>query len=233
MLQNQELNMVQNNQLEAPNSSRGKYIRGLGTVATDVITPQLNPRFLGGPAWPNLRQAWQVVRRGSNTIIISDGLSDPFADKAKPTIGYGLEILAESSDPMPETLPEIQQTWLFDLVFAVSQEAAHIGDLRQRLDKDGVISYQLPLINWLSDTLDDFATPDNTIGVLLGMTPPDYADTFIAPSGSIKVVTVKLLCPSELQSVTQGQKAARDQLMNKFIADGSHHVNSLSRAPDL
>src|SRR5258708_39031146 len=103
--------------LQATYDGRDRFVNSLGVVKPDVLAPLINPSFMGGPMWPNLRQAWRVVRRGANTIVMSDGLSDPFSDETDPNTGFGIEVLAETADPMSEPL---QASWLFELVYQVS-----------------------------------------------------------------------------------------------------------------
>src|SRR5207249_11940826 len=106
-------NMADRALLQKTYEARDKYVRGLGEVNPYVLAPAMNPGFLGGVRWPDLRQAWRVIRRGPNTLVTSDGLSDPFAGDPAPNVGFGVEVLAETPDALPDAL---QKTWLFDVV---------------------------------------------------------------------------------------------------------------------
>jgi hypothetical protein len=203
-------------------AARDKFVSSLGAVNPDVLAPLINPSFMGGPMWPDLRQAWRVVRRGSNTIIISEGLSDPFSDEPQPSAGFGLEVLAETSDPMPE---QLQASWLFDLVYQVSQQCAAHGGVRELIDELGLLSLELPM----SEVLKAVATSNDRAGVLLGLAPPDMATEFALPGGSVRVVTAKLLWPSELDYAAAKGKAAREELAKRFGADRTHHRSSMTR----
>jgi hypothetical protein len=90
--------------------ARDRFVQILGTPDGDLLAPLINPSFMGGPRWPSMRQSWRRIRRGENTIIVSDGLSDPFDDETEMNIGLGIEILVESPDPIPEP---VQASWLF------------------------------------------------------------------------------------------------------------------------
>jgi hypothetical protein len=208
--------------LQATYKARDKFVNGLGVANPDVLAPLINPSFMGGPMWPDLRQAWRVVRRGSNTIVISDGLSDPFSDEPGPSAGFGLEVLAETADPMPEPL---QASWLFDLVYHVSQQCAGHGGVRDLIDELRLLSLELPV----SAALQPVATSNNRAGVLLGLAPPDMETEFALPGGSIRVVTAKLLWPSELDYVVANGEAGREELAKRFAADHTHHRSSMSR----
>jgi hypothetical protein len=208
--------------LQATYEARDKYVSSLGVVNPDVLAPLINPSFMGGPMWPNLRQAWRVVRRGANTIVISDGLSDPFSDEPEPNAGFGIEVLAETADPMPE---QVQAGWLFDLVYQVSQQCAAHGGVRDLIDELGLLSLELPM----SEVLRPVATSNTRAGVLLGLAAPDMQTDFASPGGSVRVVTAKLLCPSELEYAASNAKAGRDELARRFAADGMQHRSSMLR----
>lgn len=208
-------------------AARDAFARSLGSVSPDVLAPLINPGLMGGPLWPNTRQAWQVIRRGSGpaatTMILSDGLADPFCDDPEPNPGFGLEVLAETNDSLAEPL---QGTWLFDLVYQVSQQCAFHGGVRELIDRLGLVSLELPL----SPQLQAVGTPNNTAGVLLGPLPPGYPAGFEVPGGSVRIVTAKLLWPREIEYAATG-KAAREDLARRFVADGSLHRSSLLRRP--
>lgn len=208
--------------LQRTYEARDRYVSSLGAVHPDVLAPIMNPAFMGGPMWPNLRQAWRIVRRGPNTLVISDGLSDPFSDVADLNPGFGLEILAETPDRMPEPLPA---TWLFELVYQVSQQCAAHGGVGDLIEELGLLSLELPM----SDVLTPVATPNDTAGVLLGVDPDDCASEFALPGGQVRVVTAKLLWPSELEYAVANGNEGRAELARRFAADGTHHRSSLSR----
>ena len=202
-------------------AARDAYARSLGDVSPDVLAPLINPGFMSGPLWPDTRQAWKAIRNGSATIILSDGLSDPFCDAPEPNSGFGLEVLAETSDSLPEQLPA---SWLFDLVYQVSQQCAFHGGVRELIDRLGVVSLELPL----SGPLQVMATANDTAGVLLGTMPPNCSWGFDIPGGSVRIVTAKLLWPQELEFAATG-KAAREELARRFAADGTLHCSSMHR----
>jgi hypothetical protein len=216
--------MADNDFLQATYEARDKFLGCLGVVNPDVLAPLINPSFMGGPMWPDLRQAWRVVRRGAYTIVLSDGLSDPFSDETEPNAWFGIEVLAETADPMPE---QLQASWLFDLVYQVSQQCAAHGGVRNLIDELGLLSLELPM----SAFLQAVATPNNRAGVLLGVTAPDIQTEFTLPGGSVRVVTAKLLWPSELEHAASKGKPGREDLAKRFAADGTYHRSSMSRKP--
>lgn len=210
--------------LERTYAARDQYAETLGTVEPDVLAPLINPQFMGGPSWPDLRQAWRVIRRGQSTIVMSDGLADPFSDEPDENAGFELEVLAETPDELSE---QLQTTWLFDLAYQVSQQCAHHGGVRALIDRLGLISLELPL----SSVLEPVATENETAGVLLGIAPPDFDAKYEGPCGTVRVITAKLLWPSELEYAAEEGKAGREELANRFAADRTYHRSSLLRKP--
>jgi hypothetical protein len=208
--------------LQATYEARDKFVSSLGVVNPNVLAPSINPSFMGGPMWPDLRQAWRVIRQGANTIVISDGLSDPFSDDAVPTAGFGIEVLAETADPMPE---QLQASWLFELVYLVSQQCAAHGGVRDLIDELGLVSLDLPMV----EVFQPVATANNRAGVLLGLRAPGLQNEFALPGGSVRVVTAKLLWPSELEYAASKGNAGREALAKRFAADGTHHRSSILR----
>ena len=202
--------------------ARDRYASGLGAVDPDVLAPLINPTFMGGPTWPDLRQAWRVIRRAKRTIVLSDGLSDPFSDDTEPNVGFGLEVLGETADRMPK---QLQASWLFNLVYQVSQQCAAHGGVCELIARLGLISLELPM----SDELQAVATENGRAGVLLGVPAPDYEAHFELPGGKVTLVTAKLLWPSELEYAASEGAGGRAELAKRFAKDGTHHLSSLKR----
>lgn len=172
--------------------------------------------------WPSMRQCWRVVCGKKSTIICSDGLSDPFEDESEPNVGYGLEILGETTDLIGDQLPA---SWLFQMVYAVSQQAAAHAGFRELIDDLGTFSMELRAPR----SLQAIAGGAGTYGVLLGLLSPDWPAECELPAGGIKYVTVKLLLQSELDYAVNEDEAGRAVLRDRFADSGSFHRSSLSR----
>ena len=94
--------------------ARAAFWREWGELEEDVLAPVINPGLRGLPAWPALRQAYRVARRGSLTVLTTDGLSDPFEDpELAEEQGFGLEFYIVTKDSMPSPL---QGAWPRDSV---------------------------------------------------------------------------------------------------------------------
>ena len=215
--------MTNDELLDTIYAARDRYAASVGTVDPDVLAPVINPSFMGGPSWPNLRQAWRVIRRESTTVIMSDGLADPFMDEPDLNAGLGLEVLAETADPLSSE--PWQESWLLRLVYDVSQQCAHHGEVRSVIDRLGVICLELPI----TAALERFATDRDTAGVLLGITPPDFPSHFDVACGSVSIVTAKLLWPTEVDYAAEHRAEGRAELVRRFAADGTYHRSSLLR----
>lgn len=202
--------------------AREAYLRRMGAVDELLLAPLINPAFMGGPAWPSLRQSWRTVRNKRRTIIISDGLSDPFEDEVEPNVGFGIEVLGETSDSLPD---QVQASWLFTVVYAVSQQAAAHGGFRSLIDELGVLSMEIKA----PTELQSLANENDTLGLLLGLQSPNLPLEWELPAGLVKVVTVKVLHPAELAYAVEQEAAGRTHLREQFSAAGSYHLSWLSR----
>lgn len=207
-------------------SARDAFWAAWGESDPDVLAPLVNPAFVGGPRWPNLRQALATVRRGSLTLLASDGLSDPFDDEDPPTQqGFGLEVFAVTKDEVPPPLPG---TWLCGLVWQVCLNAADSGRFRALIDQYGVIVTELY----------DVAVPaswknaEGRVGVMLGLSdaaasavPPEI----VLPLERVRAVNVKLLTLAELEFAAKHRAEGRAELARRFQAAPGAQRSSLSR----
>lgn len=210
--------------LQRTYAARDGYFGALGEVDPLVLSHLINPAFAGGPRWPDLRQAFRVIRNGAHTRVTSDGLADPFDDQEEPNVGFGIEIIGETSDPIDGA---IQNDWLFWIVYDVAQQAAAHGGFRELIDELGLLSMELRNRHGPSE----LATPEGRIGVLLGVNPPGLALEWDFPAGTVKPVTVKVLHPSELAVAAHEGGPGRERLRDLFIRDGTYHVSSVARKP--
>lgn len=209
--------------LDRTYKGRDSFWSSWGDVDPDVLAPAINPAFRGLPAWPNLRQAYQTVRRGSLTLVATDGLSDPFDDPGRSRDqGFGLEFFALTKDAVP------QKSWLLALVTQAAMNAADHGGFRQIIDKNGLVSMQLYDV----PVPDEWGNQDGSVGVLLNQQDPATAGvprSMKLPLGEVLAVNVKLLRPAELALATQKGAAGRLELSRLFQASGEAQRSGLTR----
>jgi hypothetical protein len=208
--------------LQQTYAARDGYLRQWGEVDPYVQAPLINPAFRGGPRWPDLRQAFRIVRNGTHTIVVSDGLADPFDGEEEPNVGFGVEILCETSDPIEGS---VANDWPFWVTYDIAQQAAHHGGFRELIDELGLLSMEIEC----RFGPEELATPNNRLGVLLGAAPPDLATDWEFPAGTVKLITAKVLHPSELAIVLSD--GGRERLRDLFVADGTYHISSVARKP--
>lgn len=202
----------------------------LGTVDDDVISHFLSPTYFGGPAWPTTQQAFLRVRRPASVVLASDGLSDPHDDPqmAVPGLsGFGVEVFLETDDPelRSDELGAITESWAFELLYEMAQNAAYSGDLADRIDRFGAVSMELPDL----EVGPGWQTEDGSVGVLMGTPAPDVRSRIETPTGSVRMVAVTLLRPAELEHVITGRAAGRAEIVRLLVAAGHHHRCDLSR----
>jgi hypothetical protein len=210
--------------LEKTASLRAEAWSAWGTVDDDVITHIINPAFMGGPMWPSVRQAYRVARAGSEILIASDGLSDPFEDGSRN--GYGLEIFAVTDEPLEKPAP----SWLFDAVWQMSQFCAQHGGVADLLDELKLITTELYGVKIPDEHAPRFINDAGRVAVLLGMEPAGRLPFRIeGPLSPIRLVNLKLLTLPELAFVLQGGDGAPAELARRFESQGSPLRSSLSR----
>jgi hypothetical protein len=196
-----------------------------GTVDDDVLTHLINPMFMGGPAWPNTRQAFRVVRRPDELMIASDGLADPFDDPSAGRNGLEHEFYAVTSDP----IDEIPGSWLWDLVWQMSQFAASHGGIASLLDEMGLISTELYDVRIPEQHKASFVNAEERVGILLGLVDSVPPAAISGPLSRIRLVNVKLLTLPELAYAVEHDEEGRQELARRFAAQGRVLASSLTR----
>ena len=196
-----------------------------GAVDDDVFTHLISPMFMGGPKWPNTRQAFRAVRRPGEVLLASDGLSDPYDDAELARNGLEHEFYATTADP----LDQVPGSWLWDLVWQMSQFAAgHVG-LAGLLDEMTLLSTELYDVGIPEAQRERFVNSDQRVAVMLGLhdsTPPSTVD---GPLSRIRLVNVKLMTLDELEYVLSRNEEGRRDLAHHFAAQGRPLASSLDR----
>ena len=181
--------------LAAACAARDAFYATLGAVDGDVLAPLVNPAFMGGPRWPSLRQAWRVIRRADSIIIASDGLSDPFEDDDDVFVprGHLLEVCIEAPLSAFDGRP-VQASWLFDVIYQVSQNVADHGSIDLLVQRHGSVSMVLDVREAPAGLEDG----DEQVGVLLAPGTATIAPSFDTPYGTVMLLTATVLQPAEL-----------------------------------
>jgi hypothetical protein len=197
-----------------------------GAVDPDVIAHALNPAFMGGPTWPNLRQAFVTARRQGQLLVASDGLSDPFANPADGQgNGFGIEFYATTVDP----LPAVPGSWLLDLVWQMSQNAAAHGGLAGLLAEQGLLSTELYDVAIPAHARERYVSDAERVAVLVGLGDAAPPASVQGPLGPIRLANLKLLTRSELDFLLEHGASGRHELARRLAAQGWPTVSSLGR----
>jgi len=205
------------------NEARDALFSSLGNVDSDVIGHIINPAFMGGPQWPSLRQAFSIIRTNKSIKVASNGLSDPFDDMVEPNNGFRLEVIAETTEKLEA---DISNTWLFKLVYAISQQAAHSGQIADFVKTHGVVTMEL----YAEDCgLEEFQNKDGMVGVILGVESPDMPKSIKFPAEEITLVTVQILSPDELDYVPKKRAEGRNHIHELLQKKGIYHRIKLNR----
>jgi hypothetical protein len=203
---------------EQTDTARKAFWRTLGKLDEEAIVP-----IVVGGSWPARRQVWRIIHcPGGRTLLVTDGLSDFFVDRAEPSVGFGLELVLETDEP----LDEVEKSWPLLLLERVADEVAEHERVRERV-KTGLMSMEVsgqgmpePLI-----------TREGRVGVLLGMESSSLPRDFTLLAGKVQLVTVKVLLPTELAYLLKHGKKGRDELLRRFDQEGHRHLSRVGRSP--
>jgi hypothetical protein len=211
--------------------ARDSLYASFGDVDPHVIAPMINPAFSGGPAWPALRQAFSVIRRDNHTLVISNGLTDPFAGETKPNVGFGIELYAETTDLIEG---DISHSRLFQLVYAVALQAAYFRNMAELINQYGVITLELPAEEC---GYPEYQNDNGKVGVMIGIKSPDLPECVTFPGGDVFLASIQVLTPNELAYVAAFGAEGRLALAQHFNDSGLHHFvmeqrNSLVASSD-
>ncbi len=212
--------------IEAGYKTLRGYWDAIGPSDSDVITYLVNPQFMGAPAWPNMRQAYRVVRPAGSLIIASEGLSDPFVGTdATDQQGFGCELYIETPDLAGANFDALRGSWAFVLIEAVAQNAADRGGMSDLIDRYGVLSMELSL----GDTFPhEWKTPAGAVGCLINAPVagrPPRVDGM--PFGRVDIYCVKLLTPQQTAAIGAGGPDARDIVVKHLSRTPGSHISSL------
>lgn len=210
---------------------REEFWKSIGELYTDVVSNMVNPAFMGGPRWPSLRQAHIGVKLDNQTIIASDGLSDPYDDfdtkeENQAYNGLGLELYVVSNNIL-EDIPSIIDSWEFNVLRQVSNTSASNPNLINMLN-----DYQ-----YISTTVDgeglpeSFVGEDGSCGVLLGLQNKVVPGQLELSIEKILLVNITLLKTEELNYIMKNGAKGRTEVAESLSKQG--HNTLLDQRPSV
>ncbi|WP_164014838.1 imm11 family protein [Pyxidicoccus trucidator] len=182
------------------------------------------PIIPSGPYWPGHRQAWRVIHRESgSTLLVTDGLSDPFIDRDELSPGFGLELAIETNEPMPEA----RGSWQLRLLREVTDEVAEHENVRTWLHR-GLMTMEVS-----GEAMPEpLVTKDGRVAVLLGLESSTLPRRFPTPAGDVLLVTIKALLPAELTFLLGQGRAGPGELARRFARESdAPHLSRSWRKP--
>ena len=209
-------------------AARDAFYATLGEVDADVLAPLVNPAFTGGPRWPSLRQAWRVIRRADSILIASDGLSDPFEDDDDVFVprGHLLEVCIEAPLSAFDG-GAVQASWLFDVIYQVSQNVADHGSIDLLVQRHGSVSMALDV----QDAPKALEDENGQVGVLLAQGTATIPPSLATPHGAVMLLTATVLQPAEMAHIGEAADKAqsRRDLAAALAASPTGHWSVASR----
>jgi hypothetical protein len=199
-------------------TAREAFWRTLGRLDEELLIP-----IVAGGSWPARRQAWRLVHRpGGSSLLVTDGLSDFYVDREEPSVGFGLELALETDEP----LGRVDQSWQQRLLERVGDEVAAHERVRERL-KVGMMSMEVSG----KDMPPELVTAEGRVAVLLGIEAGTLPRSFDMPAGAVRLVTLQVLLPGELEYLLKQGKRGQEELVRRFMASGQQHRVSARRRP--
>ena len=204
--------------LETAATAREEVWRSLGSLDEEFLMP-----IAASSAWPGQRQLWCVIRReAGRTLLVTHGLSDPFIERVEPSVGFGLELALE----VDAAMKDFSKGWPLLLLDRVANEVAEYENVRRRA-KAGLLSMEVSG----EGMPESLATPEGRVAVLLGAASRTLPGHLSTPYGAVKLVTVKVLLPSELAYLLEHGAKGQAELVRRFEATGEEHVSRAARQP--
>jgi hypothetical protein len=205
--------------LDPPVAARLATWKSLGELDELAATPRAICH-----TWPAYRRNWGLIHReAGRTLLVSEGLSDPFIARLEPSVGFGLELALETErTELP--LDSIEESWPYMLLARVAREVVAHEHVRERA-KAGLFLLEVsgegmpvPLV-----------TQEGRVGVLLGVESRTLPRHFSTPFGDVRLVTVKALLPAELEYVVKRGAEGLAELARRFAESGEEHVSRANR----
>lgn len=143
--------------------------------------------------------------------------------------GFGVEFFAISAEP----LGEIPGSWLFDLVWQMSQFAAKRGDVAEMVEELGLLTTELYGVKIPEAMRARFVNNSGRVGVMIGLPDEQIPAAVEGPLSSIRLLSLKLLTLEELAYCVEHGSRGREELARRFEAHPPAAASSLSRASVL
>jgi hypothetical protein len=206
---------------------RNNHWKSIGEVDPYVMAHIINPAFMGGPAWPAMRQAFMTIHAPERTILASDGLSDPYGDMETNTAnapynGFGLEVYVATEKL---TVP-VDTTWQFQLLYQAALLMADQGNMISVINDLTYMTTEFYEV----DVPDAFKNAEGRVGAFIGLPDtiiPGEVQLSLEP---VKMVNIKLLTIPELEYVINNGEEGRAKLAELLIAQGNPTWSTLERA---
>ena len=191
-------------------AAREAFWRTLGALDPQTLTP-----IAGGDEWPGRRQAWRLIHRpAGSTLLVTDGMSDFDADSDEPSVGFELELALETDEP----LGPMAHSWQYQVLARVGDEVTGHERLRKWLQQ-GMMSMEVSG----EDMPPELVTQEGRVGVLLGIKPSTLPLSFDMPEGKVRLVTIQVLLPTELEFLLAEGKGGSEEMARRFMASGQEH----------
>ena len=215
--------------IEEAMALREQRFREIGEVYEDVFASMIHPEENGVFSWPANPPRFRAIHTPGSTVIISDGLSDPFRNTARdPELvynGFSVELFVELEGHVE--FGDLISHFSLNMLGQVVQVALGHGQFSELFDQFRYLSMSLYGAQQFPEA---YHGPHSTYGVLIGGPSPFVPDKVQLNIEEITLLSVRLIEADQLAAATKRDTGAeyRRGLVKSFQEAGSHSYTPLA-----
>ena len=219
--------------LEATRAARWRAFEGIGTVSARP-RPSTHTLSESPPTWAARTAFLCLARRPGRSILLTDGLSDPYNPKSGPALapetGHGCELFVESHEPVPDVPPGAGESrprhWLEHIMWHVADWEARGRTLLETVGKLGAITLEVPGCS----ELDAWRSQSGLLGLLIARPMAGFDTTLPLPLAPATLLSIQLLTPREIAYANAAGKNGGRAVAARLARAGIGHVASRFRS---
>lgn len=193
---------------------RIKFYRSLGELKEEALTTRFSNEFSRDLSWPADQEQYRVIYTDKSTVVITDGLSDPFAQESEdPKLqrnGHGFEAFVEFSDKVKYEL--LTKSPMLSVLVGVVETLIAQGNAKKLLIENKYISMERN-----DDRLPAKYQKEGRFGVMLGVKSANVPATMkLNLEDDVLLIGVKLLTYDELEKAAVDDDVVRVKLEESF-----------------
>lgn len=200
-----------------------------GEMNAEVLERGSETGHAASHTWPAHPSQYRLIHTPDTTVIITDGLSDPFREPARDLDlefnGFSLELYAEFQGR--HSLEELDGHYCFNMLGQVCNAVTGLGNFSEVMDQYGYVGLNLYGGGAFPEA---YNGPHGVFGVFVGGKSAAVPHEITLNLEKVRLVSVRLLTHAQLIEATDRDTggAYRDRLQAEFTSDGSHACGPFS-----